>query len=136
MTDGPGPAVDTAAELAASFASIAAARRFVRGAVQPVVPDEVAADLVLAVSELVTNAVEHGGPEPVHISVRVDDDQASVAVRSSGDHNRLTEVALWMPAAPDRPTGRGLAIVRRLADQVEVARSGQGVEITVRRLLG
>jgi anti-sigma regulatory factor (Ser/Thr protein kinase) len=39
----------------------------------------------------------------------------------------------WTTARADRISGRGLGIVRQVADDVDVERSGDSVAITVRR---
>jgi anti-sigma regulatory factor (Ser/Thr protein kinase) len=120
--------------LEAHLASVGAARRFVAGALGPSVPSHVVADLVLATSELVTNAIEHAHTEPgVDVTVRVADRRAYVTVLSCGDHSGLAEAELWATSAPDVRSGRGLGIVRAVSDHVDVVRSGDAVEITVRR---
>ncbi len=84
--------------------------------------------VVLVVSELVTNAVQHGEP-PYGVVVDVDRDLVKVDVLDHGAQ---------VPAPPDEPIpddletgdlragGRGLAIVRRLAAAWGVERSGDG----------
>lgn len=124
-------------DLAVDTASIAAARRFVARACSGRVPRHVIADLVLSTSELVTNAIEHGrGPAgertPVRVRVQVDTGSAAVAVRSSGDAD-LADPRGWDLPDPDVRTGRGLGIVRRLTDRVEVVRVAGQVEITAAR---
>jgi anti-sigma regulatory factor (Ser/Thr protein kinase) len=111
--------------------NVGVARRFVQTTLDGVVPHAVTADLVLATSELVTNAIEHGRSASVLITARHDGSRASVSIRSGGDTNRLADVAEWRTAAPDRVTGRGLGIVNAIADDVEVVRTGDEVEITV-----
>ncbi|GAA4714080.1 hypothetical protein GCM10023215_66520 [Pseudonocardia yuanmonensis] len=89
-------------------------------------------DLQLAVGEAVTNAVEHAytsGPEPaadaVELSLELQPDGA-VAVRVA-DHG------LWRPP-PDDPgyRGRGLALIRELAEDVEVMPADDGTEVWFR----
>src|SRR5215216_5135582 len=62
------------------MANVAAARSFVLRTLADDVPDEVAADLQLATSELVTNAYEHGATAPVVVAVYVENGCASVSV--------------------------------------------------------
>ena len=107
------------------------ARTFVQTTFDGAVPRAVTADLVLATSELVTNAIEHGRSESVLITARHDGSQASVSIRSGGATNQLADVAAWRTAAPDRVNGRGLGIVSAIADDVDVVRTGDEVEITV-----
>lgn len=123
-------------DLAADTASIATARRFVARAFSGRVPREVIADLVLATSELVTNAIEHGDGRgqaaPVRVTVHVDAGQATVAVRSPGDPH-LGDPGAWDLPDPDVRTGRGLGIVRQMSDHVEVVQGSGEVEITAAR---
>ena len=88
---------------------------------------------MLATSELVTNAFEHGSPQPVRLTVRSDGDQASITVVSGGDAEPVPEVESWMPARADRVSGRGLGIVREIADDIDVSSPGDGLAITVHR---
>jgi anti-anti-sigma factor len=89
-------------------------------------------DLQLAVGEAVTNAVEHAytaGPEPgpdaVALSLELSPD-GSVAVRVS-DHGR------WRPPPKDPGyRGRGLALIRELALDVEVLPADDGTEVRFR----
>ena len=115
-----------------SMDNVGKARRFVQSSVDGAVPDRVAEDLVLATSELVTNAFEHAAV-PVIVIVRSGADAASVTVRSGGVSDRIDDVDGWRTAPPDSVSGRGLGIVSHIADQVEFARVGDEVEITVRR---
>ena len=73
--------------------------------------DEVVDDLMLVVSELVTNAVRHGAP-PVRLEVIADDDAVHVAV---GDGNP------GLPAPrvvdDDAEGGRGMVLVDLLAQE-------------------
>lgn len=127
---------ESTVHLAAELASAGAARRFVDGELRGHVPAPVLADLVLATSELVTNAIEHARTYPgVDVCVRVDAGRACVVVRSLGDHSGLAEAELWATSPPDVPNGRGLGIVRNIADDVSIERAGDVVEITVCRTL-
>ncbi|WP_345421089.1 SpoIIE family protein phosphatase [Pseudonocardia xishanensis] len=89
-------------------------------------------DLQLAVGEAVTNAVEHaytGDPQPgadaVALSIELRTD-GSLAVRVA-DHGR------WRPP-PEDPgyRGRGLALIRELAVDVEVLPADDGTEVWFR----
>lgn len=83
-----------------------AARRFVADH-SGTLPADLVDDAELLVSELVTNAVRHGGPE-VSVRVRVEPATLDVAVRDDG-----ATVPPARPLAPDAssPTGRGLLLV-------------------------
>ena len=122
-------------ELEAHMANVSAARRFVRTELEGRAPADAVTDLMLATSELVTNAFEHGTPQPVRLTVRSNRDEASVTVVSGGEGEgaRVPEVHDWMTAQADRISGRGLGIVREIADDIKVERSGGNVAITVHR---
>jgi anti-sigma regulatory factor (Ser/Thr protein kinase) len=115
------------------MSNVGAARRFVRNELEGRVPDAAISDLMLATSELVTNAFEHGSDDPVRVTVRRNRDEASVTVISGGERGRVPAVDAWTTARADRISGRGLGIVREIADDVDVERSGGSVAITVRR---
>ena len=117
------------------MANVSAARRFVRTELEGRAPADAVTDLMLATSELVTNAFEHGTPQPVRLTVRSNRDEASVTVVSGGEGEgaRVPEVHDWMTAQADRISGRGLGIVREIADDIKVERSGGNVAITVHR---
>lgn len=86
--------------------------------------------LVLVVSELVTNAVQHGGP-PIELWLTQNGDRVSVEVRDSGPlpdlaalsashalSNATTGTSPGPPTGTGDPSlgGRGLMIVDQLAD--------------------
>ena len=120
-------------ELEANMLNVSAARRFVRKELEGRAPQEAVSDLMLATSELVTNAFEHGSPQPVRLTVRSDGEEASITVVSGGDASGVPEVESWTTARADRISGRGLGIVREIADDIDVTRSGDGLVITVHR---
>jgi anti-sigma regulatory factor (Ser/Thr protein kinase) len=80
---------------------------------------------LLLVSELVANAVEHGGTQDhineVELQVIVADDHVQIEVT---DHSVVVPVPRGGPV--DRPSGRGLALVDRLASRWGVARVASG----------
>jgi anti-sigma regulatory factor (Ser/Thr protein kinase) len=89
--------------------AVARARRFVAGEIAGVDP-EVAAEVAIMVSELATNSVRHTATE---FSVFVDRTASEIRVE-------VTDTGSGVPTvrSPDalEPTGRGLRIVRELAD--------------------
>lgn len=92
------------------------------------VPDDVLVDLQLAVGEAVANGVEHAYEEDaagtVAVEIRVrEGDPAAVVVRVA-DHG------VWRPAPPSAGyRGRGLLMIERLAQRVQVLCSPQGTEV-------
>jgi anti-sigma regulatory factor (Ser/Thr protein kinase) len=120
-------------ELEVHMANVSAARRFVRKELEGRVPDEAVSDLMLATSELVTNAFDHGSHRPVRLTVRSNRDEASITVVSGGEGDRVPDVDAWTTARADRVSGRGLGIVREIADDIKVERSSGGIAITVHR---
>jgi anti-sigma regulatory factor (Ser/Thr protein kinase) len=101
--------------------SIAETRRFVRECVAPIVTDRMRlGDIELATSELVTNAVEHGAHEPVTVGVETTATTVIVAVTSARSSAAMGEPSSWSGPLPAMRTGRGLAIVRAVSDEIEV----------------
>ncbi len=85
---------------------------------------DVFGDVVLVISELVTNSVRHAGleaSEPVQLSVRVEGDTVRVAVRDPGP-------GFKPPATPSDPAhvgGWGLVLVDQLAEKWGVEHDGK-----------
>lgn len=105
--------------------SIREARLFVRDAAAEVVdledPDsDLSGDLELVVSELVTNAIEHGLEEPVTVIVATRTNNVVVSVRSVRTSSGIADPSTWAGPLPTVRTGRGLAIVRSISDEVSV----------------
>jgi anti-sigma regulatory factor (Ser/Thr protein kinase) len=73
----------------------------------PSVTQDVIEDVLLLVSELVTNAVRHGKPDIV-IGVSVSPERVRVEVHDGSD---ALPVVPARPPSVERPTGRGLLIV-------------------------
>ncbi|MEO8690808.1 MAG: ATP-binding protein [Solirubrobacteraceae bacterium] len=85
---------------------------------------EVFGDVVLVISELVTNSVRHAGLDAgdlVQLSVNVDGDTIRIAVRDGGS-------GFDPPAAPSDPAcvgGWGLVLVEHLSDRWGVEHDGE-----------
>jgi serine/threonine-protein kinase RsbW len=83
-------------------------------------------DVVMAVNEAVTSAVEHTHPSAVGAEVRV---AARQYAEPSGERRVLVAVAggeLWTPE-PDDFEGPGLVMIHACMDAVEVTREADGV---------
>ena len=93
--------------------------------------DERAERLILAVNELATNSVRHGGGGGLLLMWT----EAETAVCEVRDAGRIEEplVGLRRPS-PDRPSGRGLWLVNQVCDLVQIrsAHSGSAVRIHLR----
>jgi serine phosphatase RsbU (regulator of sigma subunit)/anti-sigma regulatory factor (Ser/Thr protein kinase) len=88
-------------------------------------------DVVLATSEVVANAAEHGAGGEAKSFVRL---QAEVA----GNGSSLPEIIItvedegrWQPVQPSTERGRGLGIIRALVDDVTIHRDG-GTTVVLR----
>ena len=87
------------------------------------------ADLLIAVTELVTNGFRAGAetvdvswwPEPSAVAVQVDDDGVGLSDSLAG-YRRPT---------PDAPAGRGLWMVRQLTDVLLVSSRGEGTSVRI-----
>jgi GAF domain-containing protein/anti-sigma regulatory factor (Ser/Thr protein kinase) len=95
------------------------ARRFVGGLLHAWELPQVAADVELAVTELVTNALLHAGP-PVSVVVCANG-SLRVAV-----HDPSPTPPIRAPASTEAMTGRGLALVSALSDRWGVERTERG----------
>jgi len=114
--------------------SIGAARLFVRQAAAQVVDlagpeSNLRGDLELAVSELVTNALEHGLEEPVTVIVVAEAGAVTVSVRSVRTPSGIADPSTWAGPLPTVRTGRGLAIVRSISDEVSVDADDETVTV-------
>jgi serine/threonine-protein kinase RsbW len=90
------------------------------------VPAAASWTLVLAVHELVANAVEHSASDaPVHVRVVRGGDGVSIEVRDAG---RWREGSSTDRSSDDR--GRGLVLVTRAVGSVEVVTGPSGTTVT------
>lgn len=110
---------------------------FVRSALAAVLareewPADGAARMLLASTEAVTNAIEHGSPAggAVEVELTVSVERAEVRVLDQG------RPGIACPIIPDEappvtsPRGRGLLIISRLADDVDVRAAGLGTRVS------
>ncbi|NUP99363.1 MAG: ATP-binding protein [Armatimonadetes bacterium] len=90
-------------------------------------------DIVLCVHEAVSNAIVHGHREnealQVEVTVESSDGGLKVTVRDSGPGFDVEETLRRLASEADHPRGRGLRIIRSLAD--EYAWSDDGRELTI-----
>ena len=129
-----GERVATSITLEAATTQVAPARRFVRRTVGDA-DFSVVDDLQLIVSELFTNAVEHGSSEAIEVVVTQRPDCVSVTVDSRGPTPDVGPATDWHVAGAEALSGRGLGIVRELADDLVVERDGDAFVVTATKLL-
>ncbi|MFV0308679.1 MAG: ATP-binding protein [Desertimonas sp.] len=121
-------------EMPARPESVALARRRVRCfLVERAVPAHVVVDVELVTSELVTNALRHGGLGEVDVEVRVRERvDVTLRVVSDGSSMAIPPVATWATPTELTASGHGLAIVRRLSDDVGVDGDDRRAAVTSR----
>ena len=96
-------------------------------------PSDGAWRVLLASSEALTNAIEHGSPlgGAVDVEISVTTERTRLRVTDEGRPGVSTP---RLPVAPPPSTslrGRGLLIISRLADDVDLAAHGSGTALTV-----
>jgi anti-sigma regulatory factor (Ser/Thr protein kinase) len=96
-------------------------------------PAESASLVLLASSEALTNAIEHGSPADgrVDIDLDVTRDRADIRIVDQGVPGTATP---RLPSGPPPVTaerGRGLLIISRIADDFEMVPAGGGTEVHV-----
>ncbi|MGM1065035.1 anti-sigma factor RsbA family regulatory protein [Saccharothrix sp. Mg75] len=125
--------IQSAAPLASLVVTTSAgARQAVLDVGGPGLPEAEWEDLLLSVSEVVTNALRHGRP-PVRLEVWADRDQVVVSVHDTGD-GPADPFAGLVPAPGRDLGGLGLWLVHQLCAHVALHRDGTG--FTVRLAAG
>ena len=122
--------VDAVLRVPAQPASIA----LVRGAVAQMLrsrgwPGAARLSVLIAVSEAVTNAVQHGSLPggPVEVDLSAGEDVAVVRVIDQGRGAPPGQVP-----STDRPDERGLRLMTRIAEDVELSARGDGTCVLMR----
>ncbi|MFJ7151208.1 ATP-binding protein [Streptomyces sp. NPDC100445] len=113
-------------------ASVPLARRLLMGTMETAgVDPEISYDLSVALSEACANAVEHGGDtapgtsEAYRVTAYLDGEKCRIEVTDSGPGCVRTQDI--RPARPDAEHGRGLCLIRELADHVHIGpKPGRG----------
>ncbi|MEU0050247.1 ATP-binding protein [Streptomyces sp. NPDC006184] len=113
-------------------ASVPLARRLLIGTMETAgVDPEISYDLSVALSEACANAVEHGGDlapgasEAYRVTAYLDGEKCRIEVTDSGSGTVRTQDI--RPARPDAEHGRGLCLIRELADHVHIGpKPGRG----------
>ncbi|MFA0961813.1 ATP-binding protein [Roseivirga sp. BDSF3-8] len=97
--------------------------------------DDIYGNIMIAVTESVTNAIKHGNSgdksKNVHLSLTIQDNQIVFTIRDEGngfDHTNLPD-----PTSPeniDKPGGRGIFLMKHLCDEVNFKDEGRIVELS------
>jgi serine/threonine-protein kinase RsbW len=123
-------------------ASVPLARRLLLGTMETAgVDPDVSYDLSLALSEACANAVEHGGesgPQDSSAAYRVtaylDGEKCRIEVTDSGPG--FPPVRPARPAPVEAENGRGLCLIRELADHVQIGnKPGRGAVVSFDKIL-
>lgn len=89
-------------------------------------------DIVLAVDELVTNALEHGASGPIRVRYVLAPESISITVSNAVIGTPVAAPERWRYPESSSPRGRGLPIVASLGDAVDVRYREDYVAITAR----
>ena len=98
------------------------------------IQEECYGNMLVAVTEAVNNAIQHGNkydPEKmVHIAYEIEPDQIAFTVTDEGqgfDYLNLPDPT--DPENIEKPTGRGVFLMKHLADQIIFSEHGRVVEL-------
>jgi len=96
--------------------------------------EECYGNMLVAVTEAVNNAIQHGNKydpdKMVSINYEIDTDQISFTISDEGsgfDYMNLPDPT--DPENLEKPTGRGVFLMKHLADQIIFAENGKVVEL-------
>ena len=99
------------------------------------IEDDIYGNIMVAVTEAVNNAIRHGNKfdkdKNVFLSLFVDQDRVKFEIEDEGtgfDYTNLID-----PTAPENLEnrgGRGIFLIRHLADEVEFTKDGRNVQLT------
>lgn len=87
-------------------------------------------DVELLITELVTNAIEHGDPGTVAVAIERDEDEVIVAVTSPSSSKKPEIEIPSAPADPGTLGGRGLLIAQALSTKFYIDYRRDVVEVT------
>lgn len=113
--------VDVTVRLSSQPASVAAARRVVTEVLASAAVDQSAIeDIRLAVSEACANAVVHGPPDGIYeVAVQLRGDRCELTISDGGTDLDTARLPDALPPSTSI-SGRGLAIMRAVMDEVDV----------------
>lgn len=97
--------------------------------------DDLYGNIMVAVTESVTNAITHGNrndkSKNVSLSIQMEDNTITFTIRDEGpgfDYSQLPD-----PTAPEnlhKPGGRGIFLMKNLCDEVSFKENGKAVALT------
>ncbi|MBB6463812.1 ATP-binding protein [Flammeovirga kamogawensis] len=97
--------------------------------------DDIYGNIMIAVTESVNNAIIHGNKNDkdknVHLELKVSDKDIAFTIEDEGkgfDYEGLPD-----PTAPeniDKPGGRGIFLMKHLADEVTFSNEGRAITLT------
>ena len=97
--------------------------------------DDLYGNIMIAVVESVTNAILHGNKtdesKTVKLSAMLEDEQVTFTIEDQG--HGFNQDQLPDPTAPENvrnPGGRGIYLMKQLADEVHFTKEGRKVELT------
>lgn len=95
-------------------------------------PSDGAGRVLLASSEALTNAIEHGSRDgaAVEIELTVTDERADIRVLDQGRPGSTVPVVPDTPPPTTSLRGRGLIIISRLSDELDLSPLGAGTQVT------
>ncbi len=102
----------------------AAARQWLRQVLTAAAPTVDLEIVLLLSSELVSNAIQHGDGSTVQVQIKCDRSRVIVGVTDESP-----EVPRLLRARDDAPSGRGIALVDRVADRWGVATNDHGKRV-------
>lgn len=97
--------------------------------------DDVYGNIMIAVTESVSNAIVHGNrgekSKNVHLQMEMSDEKISFSIRDEGKgFDYLTLPDPTSPENIEKAGGRGIFLMRHLADEVHFRDEGRCVELT------
>jgi serine/threonine-protein kinase RsbW len=95
---------------------------------------EIYGNILVSSVEAVNNAIIHGNKldesKSVHVKIEIEGDMLSIKVRDEGpgfDYNNIADPTL--PENIEKPHGRGLFLIRHLADETHFYNEGKELEL-------
>lgn len=97
--------------------------------------DDIYGNIMVAVTESVNNAIVHGNKEDqskvVDLSMEIEDNNVRFVIKDQGDGFDFEQ--LPDPTAPEnllKPGGRGIFLIKHLADEVQFLERGTTIQLT------